>query len=153
MSQCNTCHGKGSLKCPKCKGTGRIRHLLDGGAQCNNCSGSGVVKCGVCAGKGKDLNTCLRNTAPRCTRCDCRQLPAARTGRRRNKTRYTCRFGRNRLKPTGVVDNSSCLRHERTMSREWKRTRPRLLAVVSFRSAVAQAVGPEWCGRASRARR
>lgn len=52
MPTCKTCNGKGSVKCPKCKGTGRISELLGGSHQCNNCSGSGVVKCGACNGKG-----------------------------------------------------------------------------------------------------
>lgn len=52
MATCKTCNGKGSVKCPKCKGRGRIQDLLGGSHQCNNCNGSGVVKCGVCNGKG-----------------------------------------------------------------------------------------------------
>jgi len=53
MATCKTCNGKGSVKCPKCKGTGRVGGgILSSSSQCNNCDGSGIVKCGVCHGKG-----------------------------------------------------------------------------------------------------
>lgn len=55
MAKCQTCGGKGSVKCPKCKGAGRHGDggFIPGGTkQCDNCHGSGVVKCGVCHGKG-----------------------------------------------------------------------------------------------------
>jgi DnaJ-class molecular chaperone len=55
MANCNTCNGKGSVKCPKCKGTGEMTTGMFGNYQekCNNCHGSGVAKCGVCNGSGK----------------------------------------------------------------------------------------------------
>lgn len=53
MATCKTCHGKGSVKCPKCKGTGRIvGGPFTSSRKCDNCNGSGVVKCGACNGKG-----------------------------------------------------------------------------------------------------
>ncbi len=53
MATCKTCKSKGSIKCPQCKGSGRITGgLLSSSHQCKNCCGSGVVKCGVCSGKG-----------------------------------------------------------------------------------------------------
>jgi DnaJ-class molecular chaperone len=53
MPSCKTCSGKGSVKCPKCKGSGRTEGgLLSSPRRCDNCHGSGVVKCGVCHGKG-----------------------------------------------------------------------------------------------------
>jgi len=53
MATCKTCSGKGSVKCPKCKGSGRWEAgFLAFSTQCNNCDGSGVTKCGVCHGKG-----------------------------------------------------------------------------------------------------
>ncbi len=55
MAKCQTCGGKGSVKCPKCKGAGRHGDggFIPGGTkQCDNCHGSGVVKCGVCHVKG-----------------------------------------------------------------------------------------------------
>jgi len=53
MAVCKTCGGKGSIKCPVCKGAGRIVPLLGSPYTCKNCEGSGVVKCGVCKGTGK----------------------------------------------------------------------------------------------------
>ena len=53
MAACKSCGTKGSVKCPKCKGAGRVGgSLLGSSSQCNNCNGSGIVKCGVCNGKG-----------------------------------------------------------------------------------------------------
>ena len=53
MATCKECNGKGSSKCPKCKGTGRVGGgIISSLHQCNNCNGSGKVKCGVCQGKG-----------------------------------------------------------------------------------------------------
>jgi hypothetical protein len=55
LATCRTCNGKGSVKCPKCKGSGRVSSggILPGGSvQCDNCHGSGVARCGGCAGKG-----------------------------------------------------------------------------------------------------
>jgi len=53
MATCKACSGKGAVKCPKCKGTGRIGSgMLTSSSQCNNCHGSGEVMCGVCNGKG-----------------------------------------------------------------------------------------------------
>jgi DnaJ-class molecular chaperone len=53
MPKCGTCSGKGSTKCPKCHGTGRLSGgLLTSSSQCKNCHGSGVTKCGACHGKG-----------------------------------------------------------------------------------------------------
>jgi len=54
VSTCKACDGSGSLKCPKCKGTGRVGGgLVTSPRQCDNCDGSGVVKCGVCHGTGR----------------------------------------------------------------------------------------------------
>ena len=44
---CKECGGRGSVKCPQCRGTGR-----SSGTECKLCAGSGVKKCGVCMGKG-----------------------------------------------------------------------------------------------------
>jgi DnaJ-class molecular chaperone len=52
MATCKACGGKGALKCPTCKGQGRIIPILGSTYTCKNCEGSGVVKCGVCKGKG-----------------------------------------------------------------------------------------------------
>lgn len=52
MSRCKTCAGKGFVKCPKCKGSGRISEILGGSHQCN-CIGSGVTKYGVYNRKGR----------------------------------------------------------------------------------------------------
>lgn len=55
MATCKTCDGKGSTKCPKCKGSGRVGGgILTSSSQCSNCHGSGVTKCGACHGKGHD---------------------------------------------------------------------------------------------------
>lgn len=54
MATCKTCNGKGSVECPKCKGTGRIgeHRIMTSSSECSHCSGSGVKKCGACNGKG-----------------------------------------------------------------------------------------------------
>jgi DnaJ-class molecular chaperone len=54
MATCKTCSGKGSIKCPRCKGSGRVDKgmLLASYHECSHCSGSGVKKCGACNGKG-----------------------------------------------------------------------------------------------------
>lgn len=52
MATCKTCNGNGSVKCPTCKGHGRIVPAFGSPYTCKNCDGSGVVKCGVCKGKG-----------------------------------------------------------------------------------------------------
>lgn len=49
---CKTCHGEGSVKCPKCNGKGRTFGFASE-AKCDHCKGSGRVICGVCDGKGK----------------------------------------------------------------------------------------------------
>lgn len=58
MATCKACSGKGSLRCPKCKGKGTYYDsgdLLSGGKtkRCENCYGSGVVRCGACGGRGQ----------------------------------------------------------------------------------------------------
>ena len=58
MTTCKTCKVGGSVKCPRCNGTGRVGGgvgaLVSGSpSQCTNCHGSGVVKCGACDGKGQ----------------------------------------------------------------------------------------------------
>lgn len=53
MATCKTCNGKGSVKCPRCKGTGRVGGgVFTSSTECSHCSGSGVKKCGACNGKG-----------------------------------------------------------------------------------------------------
>jgi hypothetical protein len=53
MANCKTCGGKGAVKCPVCKGTGRVGgDISTNPRQCDNCKGSGVVKCKACNGKG-----------------------------------------------------------------------------------------------------
>ena len=52
MATFKTCNGKGSVKCPTCKGQGRIVPIFGSAYTCKYCESSGVVKCGVCKGKG-----------------------------------------------------------------------------------------------------
>lgn len=58
MSECEKCHGEGTIpcsackgkkteSCKKCKGTGKVT--------CYHCDGDGVVTCGECYGTGKKL--------------------------------------------------------------------------------------------------
>lgn len=52
MTQCKTCNGHGSVKCPRCGGKGGSYTTLGQYLKCSNCNGSGQVKCNVCNGKG-----------------------------------------------------------------------------------------------------
>lgn len=53
MVYCRTCDGSGSVKCPRCSGTGRVAGGLFGSpSECKHCHGSGVKRCGVCVGRG-----------------------------------------------------------------------------------------------------
>ena len=54
MATCKACNSKGYVKCPTCKGRGRIVPGAFGPSPytCKNCGGAGTVKCGVCKGKG-----------------------------------------------------------------------------------------------------
>jgi hypothetical protein len=53
--KCRTCGGKGKVRCPKCKGTGKIGR---NGDVCDVCAGffglvgSGQVDCQSCRGSG-----------------------------------------------------------------------------------------------------
>lgn len=53
MATCKACVGKGHVKCPTCKGRGRIVPMIEPTHTCRNCGGGGQVKCGVCNGKGR----------------------------------------------------------------------------------------------------
>ena len=60
--ECPQCNGEGSIKCRKCKGSGREKYV-DGNfasgeermktGQCSKCQGKGTLKCKECAGSGK----------------------------------------------------------------------------------------------------
>lgn len=54
---CKSCYGNGlptgAVKCPKCKGQGRLVPMIGAPRNCPQCSGSGFVKCGACGGTGK----------------------------------------------------------------------------------------------------
>jgi DnaJ-class molecular chaperone len=52
MATCKACSGKGFIKCPTCRGSGRIVPAIEPVYTCKNCEGSGIVKCGACKGKG-----------------------------------------------------------------------------------------------------
>lgn len=54
MAYCKECRGKGSARCPKCGGRGRIDtgFLSVSSVACRHCEGSGKVRCGVCKGRG-----------------------------------------------------------------------------------------------------
>ena len=52
MATCKECRGKGSLRCPHCKGTGKKYAGPARYDECKLCSGSGKRKCDVCNGRG-----------------------------------------------------------------------------------------------------
>jgi hypothetical protein len=54
MAACKTCYRTGSVKRPKCIGTGRVNTgILISSSQCNNGDGSGLTKCAPCHGTGR----------------------------------------------------------------------------------------------------
>ena len=52
MATCKRCNGKGTIKCPICKGQGRIIPIFGSSYPCKHCGGSGEVTCPECQGKG-----------------------------------------------------------------------------------------------------
>jgi hypothetical protein len=53
--RCPTCRGKGTIKCKKCGGIGRIDIVggLFGSPKCDRCDGLGEHTCPNCGGTGQ----------------------------------------------------------------------------------------------------
>lgn len=58
MSECEMCHGKGTIPCPTCKGekTEPCKKCNGSGkVPCKDCSGNGKIRCDKCYGTGKEV--------------------------------------------------------------------------------------------------
>lgn len=60
IESCQTCNGKGTVKCPLCDGHGmvfkhtqRLESRLANSIECPSCHGTGRIVCEICGGMGK----------------------------------------------------------------------------------------------------